>query len=52
MNDKAKETIDIFSEDEFFTKIICENVDHARNCRDLLRRKGIRKSAKSATQEG
>ena len=42
MNDKVKETIDIFSEDEFFTKIICENVDHARNCRDLLRRKGIR----------
>ena len=42
MNDKEKETIDIFLEDEFCTKIICGNVDHARNCRDLLRRKGIR----------
>lgn len=42
MGNHTKETIDVFSNEEFFEKIICGNVDHARNCRDLLKRKGIR----------
>lgn len=43
MSNQIKEKLDLYSEDDFYYKIICgAEIGHARNTRELLKRKGIK----------